>query len=94
MIKKTLAPRARGPYIEGMTLSTPCQAHDTVPAPPPWEPVKICTKCSTPYDAESWAALPYVGEQVFPEADEYGDAERIELRNCPCGSTLAVVEAL
>lgn len=32
----------------------------------------------------TWTDLPNIGEQVMP----WG--ERLELRNCPCGSTLSV----
>lgn len=39
-------------------------------------------------DTSSWTALELVGVQVTPE-DEDGPEERLELRNCPCGSTLA-----
>ncbi len=35
-----------------------------------------------------WRQLEYVGVQVF-HADEDGPEERLELRNCTCGSTLA-----
>jgi hypothetical protein len=44
--------------------------------------------CGREYDAASWRDLPFVGHQ-----DD--GVESIELRNCPCGSTIAVhVEAL
>ena len=36
-----------------------------------------------------WPTLKLVGIQHTP-ADEYGPAETLELRDCPCGSTLAV----
>lgn len=39
-------------------------------------------------DPAAWAALELVGVQVTPE-DEDGPEERLELRNCLCGSTLA-----
>lgn len=46
-------------------------------------PVKRCG-CGREHDAEAWARLPFCGVQE--------DAElRLELRHCPCGSTLAVV---
>lgn len=35
-----------------------------------------------------WTALRFVGIQHV-EADETGPAERLELRDCSCGSTLA-----
>jgi hypothetical protein len=52
----------------------------------------MCTKAS--HDAlkltrSLWNALQLVGYQSF-DADEYGPAQRIELRNCGCGSTLAL----
>ena len=37
-----------------------------------------------------WAEMPSIGLQVTP-ADEYGPRVVLELRNCPCGSTLARV---
>lgn len=40
--------------------------------------------CKRTFTQVAWDALPYVGEM----GDEVG--ERIELRNCPCGSTRAV----
>lgn len=44
-------------------------------------------------DARAWAGLQYIGRQYTP-ADEYGPAETLELRNCACGSTLAIEVAL
>lgn len=35
-------------------------------------------------DASGWSALSYVGLWVI------GDGETLELRNCACGSTLAI----
>lgn len=40
--------------------------------------------CGLAYDLSAWRVLPYVGLQ------EDGDDEILELRNCSCGSTLAV----
>jgi len=56
-----------------------------------WEGMRHVHRCpcGRAYTATEWAALPYVGEQVIP-ADEYGPEERIELRDCACGSTRAV----
>jgi hypothetical protein len=51
------------------------------------------TTCTTEFhaalknDATAWALLTYVGVQVF-EADETDPEERLEMRNCRCGSTL------
>lgn len=42
--------------------------------------VKKCG-CGLVHTAEAWEQLPFVG--VMPE-------DFIELRNCPCGSTLAI----
>lgn len=44
--------------------------------------VKACG-CGRTYTAEEWAALELVGIMA-------DDVETIELRNCPCGSTIAV----
>lgn len=43
-------------------------------------------------DPAAWSALRYVGIQHTP-ADETGPAEDLELRDCPCGSTLSLVRA-
>ena len=47
------------------------------------EHMKTCG-CGRHYSAAEWKKLPYVGRQ-----DD--EVEHIELRNCPCGSTLGVV---
>jgi hypothetical protein len=44
---------------------------------------KVCGRCARSFTQAEWAALPLLGVQVFPD-------EKLELRNCPCGSTLAV----
>jgi hypothetical protein len=54
---------------------------------------KTCTKCGVTYGAKGWAALQHVGRHEF-EADEHGPAEAYEYRNCPCGTTLAIVLGL
>ena len=41
-------------------------------------------------DKVLWNSLQLIGQQIT-EADEYGPREVLELRNCTCGSTLAVV---
>jgi hypothetical protein len=63
---------------------------DTLRSPPPVgmtirpDPVvKVCA-CGEVFSASQWSALRYVGEQ-----DD--GVERIELRNCPCGSTIAIL---
>lgn len=50
---------------------------------------KVCTKCGKRYDARAWTELPLVGRQAV-DADDQGPAYVLELRNCRCGSTLAV----
>lgn len=42
-------------------------------------------KCGHAYTRETWGALDYAGEQPAE------DGEVLELRNCVCGSTLAIV---
>jgi len=44
---------------------------------------KKCTLCPRVHDQKSWAQLEYVGTTR-------DDIEELELRNCPCGTTLAV----
>lgn len=45
---------------------------------------KICTCCGKSHDAAAWKALEFVGT--------WGDSvETLELRNCQCHSTIAVV---
>jgi len=46
---------------------------------------KLCRVCNTHHALSSWIALPFKGTQKF------SDGEVLELRDCPCGSTLAVV---
>lgn len=48
-----------------------------------------CTKCSRQHGPRQWQELPLIGTQPV-EADEEGPAYTLEMRNCPCGSTLAV----
>lgn len=45
--------------------------------------------CGLSYSRETWTRLALVGTQYVP-ADAFGPAEAIELRNCACGSTLAI----
>lgn len=45
--------------------------------------------CGIEHDARAWQALPFVGYQDFP-AEGTLPSIRLELRNCPCGSTLAL----
>lgn len=44
---------------------------------------KRCRCCGASHDAVSWAALPWVG--AFDD-----EMARLDLRNCVCGSTIAV----
>ncbi|HEY2509468.1 MAG TPA: hypothetical protein VGI39_01310 [Polyangiaceae bacterium] len=46
--------------------------------------VKAC-RCGRAYSAETWSALKYVGTSRYP----WGEVQ--ELRDCPCGSTIARV---
>lgn len=45
--------------------------------------------CGAEFDRAGWALLPRVGSMRAPP-DRTGPADHIELRNCPCGSTIAV----
>ena len=45
---------------------------------------KKCNKCKTEYSPEEWKNLRYIGTQ-----EGFDDIPAMELRNCPCGSTLA-----
>lgn len=50
--------------------------------------LKACA-CGLAYSTEAWSRLAFVGINYFP-ADTFGPAEAIELRNCVCGSTIAI----
>ncbi len=50
--------------------------------------IKKCS-CGRTYTEAQWKKLKKIGEQKT-EADEFGPAELLELRNCPCTSTLAI----
>lgn len=50
--------------------------------------VKQCG-CGRTFTREGWDRLEFVGRQHVPE-DEFGPEISIELRNCPCGSTIAI----
>jgi hypothetical protein len=45
--------------------------------------VMTCTCCGIVHDGDAWAALSFVGRMV-------DEVETLELRNCECGSTLAI----
>lgn len=51
---------------------------------------KPCRMCGTLYPTlDAWQALPHVGDQ-WADADVHGPVTRTEMRNCPCGATLAI----
>lgn len=63
----------------------------TLPPPPdrrafaaPVEWSKTCA-CGRVHDFDAWASLPLAGEMAG------GNGERLELRTCPCKSTIAIV---
>lgn len=49
---------------------------------------KAC-RCGLSHGSVAWRKLKFVGRNVTPEDDE-GPAVTLELRNCPCGSTIAI----
>jgi hypothetical protein len=51
--------------------------------------VSRCGRCGTSHTADRWATLPLLGSQKI-EADEEGPEQLLELRDCSCGSTLAI----
>lgn len=55
----------------------PISLADTLP------PVKSC-KCGLAFDESAWRALPLTGTMSD------GDGGELELRNCHCGSTIAI----
>jgi len=50
---------------------------------------ETCKCCGRKYDATSWAGLHLVGVQEY-EADQFGPAVKLELRDCECTATLSV----
>jgi hypothetical protein len=50
---------------------------------------KDCTCCGTTYTLEGWQDLPYTGRMPV-EMREPGEPAELELRNCPCGTTMSV----
>lgn len=47
--------------------------------------ISVCTcACGCRYDADGWKCLAYVGRM------DDGFGGQLELRNCPCKSTLAI----
>lgn len=60
-----------------------CGCHDRAGTP-----FKVCRTCHREYSQEQWDELPLLGRQMTE------DREFLELRNCACGSTMAIeVEA-
>jgi hypothetical protein len=53
--------------------------------------MKTCTTCLTVHDLADWRKLPLVGyfDDDVLDAD-HPAATTLELRNCPCGSTIAM----
>jgi hypothetical protein len=47
--------------------------------------IKVCS-CGQEYTLEEWSALPYVGLFDIDEDDD----QAAEMRNCPCGSSIAI----
>lgn len=45
---------------------------------------KVCSCCQKSLSESDWSTLPLVGEMK-------DDVERLELRNCVCGTTLAAL---
>ncbi len=43
--------------------------------------------CGVSYNLDEWRSLPLAGVQTF---DDGQDPPRLELRNCPCGSTRGI----
>lgn len=52
--------------------------------------VKRCASCDATYTASSWVVLHYVGVSELHRTELDDDGPPLELRNCSCGSTLAV----
>jgi hypothetical protein len=46
--------------------------------------VKTCGSCGALYREDEWKLLPFVGNQ------DGGEGYVVELRNCPCGSTIGI----
>ena len=55
--------------------------------------MKVCTSeiHAAMKRSPMWSLLPFVG-RMHIEADEFGPAETLTMRNCGCGSTLAKEE--
>ena len=51
--------------------------------------VKVCPTCSATYTQAAWERLELKGE--MDDRASSADGERLELRNCSCGSTIAIV---
>jgi hypothetical protein len=54
---------------------------------------KLCKCCQRVHDARSWLGLPFAGPPRLRGFQPCGEGEPgLVLRNCPCGTTLAVDE--
>ena len=51
--------------------------------------IKTCGACGRRLTAADWKALPLIG--VIDDRRKHSDGERMEMRNCSCGSTLGLV---
>ena len=54
--------------------------------------LKTCGTCGRRLTAADWKALPLIG--VIDDRRKHSDGERMQMRNCSCGSTLAIVTDL
>lgn len=52
---------------------------------------KVCPMCQRPIRKKSWDKLDLKGKMPLNSRDR--DSEKIELRNCSCGSTIAQPES-
>jgi hypothetical protein len=56
-------------------------------------PFKTCSTCKRDISQAEWAKLPSIGHQVIPPYPPENDpGEVLGLKNCGCGSTLALAE--
>jgi hypothetical protein len=53
---------------------------------------KLCNACQRVHDYGEWIALTYVGDMYLPK-DDHGPETNLEMRNCLCGSTIAIDHA-
>jgi hypothetical protein len=55
---------------------------------------KQCGRCGRAYNPVQWRTLAYVGVQSMLDEGGQEGLERLELRNCACGSTLCLHQVL